>query len=312
MRPFVLGAKVNPLGCSRPLQRAIVDFAADQPFAQARTKLLEHYGVGIGESTIQRVTFGHAAAMFEAGRAGVAYPSGPGAFQPIIVETDGGMVPTVEPNREAKDKRKGKTLSWREAKLSLAHVQGSVTPAYAGSIEGGVEAAGRQLLACAVCARFGTRSLVHTMGDGAPHGMTEAALHTACLLGRRFGLISFGRSSRRMYDDLVRRCGPAERMAAFETIDLTTAANHLREGAQDQLVLEASDRLIEAGADVVVVTGAAVAGIAHRLGSRVPVPMVARPHGWWGDGRSGHPQHRPGDRGRQARRIAGHRLFKRL
>ena len=28
MRPFVLEAKVSPLGCSRPLQRAIVDFAA--------------------------------------------------------------------------------------------------------------------------------------------------------------------------------------------------------------------------------------------------------------------------------------------
>jgi hypothetical protein len=168
VRPFVLGAKVNPLGCSRPLQRAIVDFAADQPFAQARTKLLEHYGVRIGESTIQRVTFGHAAAMFEAGRAGVAYPSGPGASKPIIVEIDGGMVPTVEPNREAKDKRKDKTLSWREAKLSLAHALGSVTPVYAGSIEGGVEAAGRQLLACAVRAGFGTRSRVHAVGDGAP------------------------------------------------------------------------------------------------------------------------------------------------
>jgi len=77
------------------------------------------------------------------------------------------MVPTVEPNPAAKDKRKGKTLSWREAKLSLAHVQGSVTPVYAGSIEGGVEAAGRQLLACAVRAGFGTRSRVHAVGDGA-------------------------------------------------------------------------------------------------------------------------------------------------
>ena len=35
---------MNPLGCSRPLQRAIVDFAADQPFAQARAKLQERYG----------------------------------------------------------------------------------------------------------------------------------------------------------------------------------------------------------------------------------------------------------------------------
>jgi hypothetical protein len=58
VRPFARGAKVSPLGCSRSLQRAIVDFAADQPFAQARNKLVEHYGVKIGESTIQRITFG--------------------------------------------------------------------------------------------------------------------------------------------------------------------------------------------------------------------------------------------------------------
>lgn len=180
MRPFVLGAKVSPLGCSRPLQRAIVDFAADQPFAQARAKLLEHYGVRIGESTIQRITLGHAATMFETGRTGVASPSGPGASKPIIVETDGGMIPIVETNRAAKDKRKGKTLSWREVKLSLAHAQGrvkgNVTPVYAGSIEGGVAAAGRQLLACAVRAGFGTRSLVNAVGDGAPWivGQVEA------------------------------------------------------------------------------------------------------------------------------------------
>jgi hypothetical protein len=168
VRPFVCGAKVSPLGCSRLLQRAIVDFAANQSFMQARAKLIEHYGVAIGEGTIPRVTLGHASAMFEANQAGVAYPDGPGARKPIIVETDGGMIPAVEPDRDAKDKRKGKTLSWREAKLSLAHVQGSVTPVYAGSIEGGVEAAGRHLLACAIRAGFGTRSVVHAVGEGAP------------------------------------------------------------------------------------------------------------------------------------------------
>ena len=136
VRPFVLGAKVSPLGCSRPLQRAIVDFAADQPFAQARAKLQEHYGFAIGESTIQRITFAHAQAMYEAGREETEFPETSGLGKPIIVETDGGMVPIVEPSCEGKDKRKGKTLSWREAKLSLAHAQGSRTPVYAGSIEG--------------------------------------------------------------------------------------------------------------------------------------------------------------------------------
>jgi len=176
VRPFVRGAKVRPLGCSRPLQRAIVDFAADQPFAQARAKLLEHYGVAIGESTIQRITLEHAAAMFEVGRTGVAYPDEPGSPQPIIVETDGGMIPIVTPDPSARDKRKGKTLAWREAKLSLAHTLGSVTPVYAGSIEGGVEAAGRQLPACAVRVGYGTGSVVHALGDGAPWivGQVEA------------------------------------------------------------------------------------------------------------------------------------------
>jgi len=176
VRPFRRSAKVTPLGCSRPLQRVIVDFAADQPFAQARAKLLEHYGFAIGESTIQRITFGHAEAMCEAGRKGFEFPEAAGLNKPIIVETDGGMVPIVEPGGEAKDKRKGKKLSWREAKLSLAHAQGSRTPVYAGSIEGGVEEAGRQLLACAVRAGFGANSRVHAVGDGAPWivGQVEA------------------------------------------------------------------------------------------------------------------------------------------
>ena len=89
-------------------------------------------------------------------------------------------------------------------------------------------------------------------------GMTEASLLTACLLGRRFGLISFGQSSRGMYLDLVRRAGLARRMAAFETIELVDSMSYLREGGQDAAVIDASARLIEAGADAVVVAGAAV------------------------------------------------------
>ncbi len=46
--------------------------------------------------------------------------------------------------------------------------KGVCTPVYAGSIEGGVEEAGRQLLSCAVRAGFGANSRVHAVGDGAP------------------------------------------------------------------------------------------------------------------------------------------------
>jgi hypothetical protein len=97
------------------------NFAADQPFAQARLKLLEHYGFAIGESTIQRIALGHAQALFEAGQASQDFPETPGRHQEIVAQTDGGMIPIVTPDESQKDKRKGKALSWREAKLCLAH-----------------------------------------------------------------------------------------------------------------------------------------------------------------------------------------------
>ena len=144
------------------------NFAADQPFAQARLKLLEHYGFAIGESTIQRIALGHAQALFEAGQASQDFPETPGRHREIVAQTDGGMIPIVTPDESQKDKRKGKALSWREAKLCLAHAKGSQTPVYAGTVAGGVETAGRQLFVCAVRAGFGATSHVHAVGDGAP------------------------------------------------------------------------------------------------------------------------------------------------
>jgi hypothetical protein len=150
------------------LQRAITDFAADAPFALVQLKLREHYGFEIGESTIQRITQRHAEAIFEAARPSPEFPQEPGLHQRIVAMADGGMVPIVEPDAAQKDKRKGKKLAWREAKISLAHAKGSCTPVYGGCIEGGVEAAGQRLLACAVRAGFGADSCVHAVGDGAP------------------------------------------------------------------------------------------------------------------------------------------------
>jgi hypothetical protein len=173
VRPFVLGAKVSPRGCSRPLQRAITDFAADAPFAVVQLKLREHYGFEIGESTIQRITLGHAQAVFEADRTALDYPRTPGRHRQIVAQMDGGMIPIMQPDAERTDKRKGKTLSWREAKIALAHAKGSCTPVYGGGIEGGSEAAGRRLFACAVRAGFGVDSQVHAVGDGAPWIMAQ-------------------------------------------------------------------------------------------------------------------------------------------
>lgn len=155
-------------GCSRLLQRAVTDFGADQAFAQVMDKLVEHYGIILGESTIRRITEGHAKKIFEKADVAQAWPTQRGRSAVLIVEMDGGMVPIVEPDATQSDQRKGKKLHWKEAKLCLAHAQGSKTLAYGGTLQGDVATAGQELFSCAQRAGFGTGTHVHAVGDGAP------------------------------------------------------------------------------------------------------------------------------------------------
>jgi hypothetical protein len=103
----------------------VTDFGADQPFAQAMDKIVEHYGVVLGESTIARITQGHAKRIFETAPPAQNWPTQAGTSTAIIVQTDGGMVPIVKIDTTQADKRKGKTLHWEEAKICLAHPQGA-------------------------------------------------------------------------------------------------------------------------------------------------------------------------------------------
>ncbi len=167
MRAFAQSANVSHRGCSRPLQRAVTDFGADQAFAQVMDKLVEHYGIVLGESTIRRITEGHAKKIFETARMPLAGPTPPGSSAVVIVEMDGGMVPIVEPDVSKPDQRKGKKLHWKEAKICLAHPQGSKTLAYGGTLQGDVATAGQQLFDCARQAGFGAVTRIHAVGDGA-------------------------------------------------------------------------------------------------------------------------------------------------
>ena len=166
LRPFVQSARVHHRGCSRPLQRAVTDFAADVPFAQAMDKLVEHYGVLLGESTIRRITEAHARRIHADTVLEQAWPTQAGAAT-VIVEMDGGMAPLVEPVAHSADHRKYKQLRWQEAKLCLAHAAGSTRLHVGGTLQGDVDDAGQHLFHCARQAGLGVHSRVHAVGDGA-------------------------------------------------------------------------------------------------------------------------------------------------
>lgn len=63
---------------------------------------------------------------------------------------------------------KATRLHWKEAKICLAHAQGSQTLSYGGTLQGDIEQAGRALFDCARRAGFGQDTHLHAVGDGAP------------------------------------------------------------------------------------------------------------------------------------------------
>ena len=148
------------------MQRAVTDLAADLPFAQAMDKLVEHYGVLLHESTIRRVTEGHAQRMFATTPPQTSWPPAPGCAV-VVAEMDGGMVPIVAPDSAQADRRKGKHLQWKEAKICLAHASGSRALSYGGTLQGDACAAGQQLFDCALRSGFGQGTRLHAVGDGA-------------------------------------------------------------------------------------------------------------------------------------------------
>jgi hypothetical protein len=157
-------------GYSEALQRALTDFGADDAFARAAAKLKEHYGIEVAGSAIRGFTEGHGAAMRAQEKQKSDWPDRAGV-RVLISEMDGSMLPVVEvaepvAGAASKDRRKTRQVSWKEARLALAHEPGSVTPIF-GATLGSVEEAGDRLAVCALEAGAGSQTRIHGVGDGA-------------------------------------------------------------------------------------------------------------------------------------------------
>lgn len=171
MRPFSQAVGVTCRAYSLPLQRRITDFGADVPFGKVSDKLHEHYGITVPSSSARTITEHHAQTIHEQERLQRDIPEQAGVAV-IIAETDGTMIPILKPvNREREadplDKRKARQGCWKEARLSLTHPQGSVSPVFGGTI-GRPDEVGDQLLHCALRSGMGQTTSVHSVGDGAP------------------------------------------------------------------------------------------------------------------------------------------------
>jgi allantoin racemase len=104
-------------------------------------------------------------------------------------------------------------------------------------------------------------------------GMTEASMLAACTLGTRFGLVTFGTPA--VYRELVALYGLTTRLAGIRPIEASAVDAYSNPAAVDALVAEAATRLVaETEAEVVVLCGAAMAGMPARIAPSVPVPVI--------------------------------------
>lgn len=163
LRPFSLSAGVGNRQCSLPLERILTDFGADHAFNQVHKKLKEHYGIKVPNSLPRSATLKHSREI-EKNQLELTKKTSPKSC--VISETDGCMIPIVETDSKLSDSRKQKKLKYREARLTLAHEKGSVTPFFSGTLKD-VKTAGKHIAHCVTKVGVDSNTQIHCVGDGA-------------------------------------------------------------------------------------------------------------------------------------------------
>src|SRR3954452_13700714 len=106
-------------------------------------------------------------------------------------------------------------------------------------------------------------------------GMAEAAMLTACMLGRRFSIVTFARALGPWYQECVEMHGLVQRCAGVRMLsEAFGEIAHVQEEKEELLVELAKRAIREDEADVVILAGAPLAGLARKVEDRIPVPVV--------------------------------------
>lgn len=117
--------------------------------------------------------------------------------------------------------------------------------------------------------REGVRELV----DVPVVDITEAAAHLACLLGRRYGVVTTLERSRGQIEDSLETAGVARNCAAV----VGTGLNVLGLGDDERTraaFLAAAERARAAGAEVLVLGCAGMTGLQRTVGQKLGLPVV--------------------------------------
>src|SRR5262245_35774148 len=97
-------------------------------------------------------------------------------------------------------------------------------------------------------------------------GLTEAALASACLLGSRFAIVAISRRIRAWYRETVEHSGLIGRLASIRSLEEPLRdIGSVQDDHAGQLKVLCAAAVEEEGADVIILAGAPLAGLARTL-----------------------------------------------
>lgn len=106
-------------------------------------------------------------------------------------------------------------------------------------------------------------------------GLAEAAMLTACMMGHRFAIVSFATALGPWYRECVAYHGLTGRLAGICLLDGPFRDIGDVQAEKENLLVDLARRAVDQdGADVIVLAGAPLAGLAQVVADRVPVPVI--------------------------------------
>lgn len=106
-------------------------------------------------------------------------------------------------------------------------------------------------------------------------GMADASILQACALGHRFSIVTGGERWRAMLEEFVASQGLSSRLASVRTVAPTGAEIARNPKAAMALLAKGCQACVrEDKADVVILGGAGLAGLAAKLAAKVDVPLL--------------------------------------
>ena len=106
-------------------------------------------------------------------------------------------------------------------------------------------------------------------------GISEAAFHAACMLGRRFGVVSFTAALRPMFEECLAHHGLTARCAGFRMGPAFSGdPGTVAEERLDLLAGLCAESVAQDGAEAIILAGGPLAGLAPLLQPHVAVPLI--------------------------------------